>query len=88
MTDSDVDLSCVSPVRASHLLTTDLHIAELISERSIATHEGHRLVLGSDAARGVLSWYRSARSTLEAFFDEWVYTAAFMLGLKSPHPKA
>lgn len=78
----------MSPVRAIHLLTTDLHIAELISERSIATHEGHRLVLGSDSARGVLFWYRGAHSTLKAFVDEWVYTAAFMLGLKSPHPKA
>jgi hypothetical protein len=65
-----------------------LHIAELIFERSIATHEGHRLVLGSDAARGVLSWYRGARSTLKAVVGEWVYAAAFMLGLRSPWPKA
>ncbi len=62
LTDSDADLSGVTPVRALHLLTTDLLLAELVSGRPIATDEGHRLVLDSDAARGVLSWYRSARS--------------------------
>ncbi len=62
LTDSDTDLPGMAPVRALHLLTTDLLLAELVSGRPIATDEGHRLILGSDAARGVLSWYRGARS--------------------------
>jgi len=61
LSDSDADLPDVPPVRALHLLTTDLLLAELVSGRPIATDEGHRLALESDAARGVLSWYRGAR---------------------------
>ena len=62
LSDSDADLPDASPVRALHLLTTDLLLAELVSGRPIATDEGHRLALESDAARGVLSWYRGARA--------------------------
>ncbi|MBB3941459.1 hypothetical protein GGR39_003136 [Novosphingobium fluoreni] len=60
LSDSDTDLTGLSPVRALHLLTTDLLLAELVSGRPIATNEGHRLTLESNAARGVLSWYRAA----------------------------
>lgn len=62
MSDSDADLPGVSSGRALHLLTTDLLLSELICGRPIMTDEGHRLELGSAAARGVLSWYRGARS--------------------------
>jgi hypothetical protein len=47
LTDSDADLSGVTPVRALHLLTTDLLLAELVSGRPIATDvSGCLLILG------------------------------------------
>ena len=67
MSDSDTDLSGIPPVRALHLLTTELLLAELVSGRPIATDGGHRLALESDAARGVRSWYRSARTKRAGF---------------------
>jgi hypothetical protein len=49
-------------IRALHLLTTDMLLADLISGRIIATSEGHSLSLASNHARSVLNWYRGNRS--------------------------
>src|SRR4051794_4917092 len=50
-----------TPTRPLHLLTTDILLSDLISGRTIATDEGHSLMLGSEHARSILNWYRSNR---------------------------
>jgi hypothetical protein len=52
----------VAAIRPLHLLTTDILLADLTSGRTIATSEGHSLVLSTDDARSALNWYRLNRA--------------------------
>lgn len=61
MVDSNADAVEPRPTPL-HILTTDIVLSDLISGRSIATDQGHLLVLMTPAARSALSWYRGARS--------------------------
>jgi hypothetical protein len=59
---TSVETEAAPAIRPLHLLTTDILLADLISGRTIATSEGHSLILSTDPARSVLNWYRLNRA--------------------------